>query len=96
MISLRNFGTKFPFKLGMMWYPGKVHSHPDLTLRRFWAAYQISGRNFFQVGDDVTTRDFKTFPLRVICFKILFYISLYVVSRILFKKNEFGKLLSLS
>ncbi|MFS7888336.1 hypothetical protein Hanom_Chr00s000001g01593771 [Helianthus anomalus] len=45
-----------------MWYPRKIHSHPDLTLRRFWIAYQISGRNFFQVGDDVTTRDFKTFP----------------------------------
>ncbi|MFS8034293.1 hypothetical protein Hanom_Chr17g01579471 [Helianthus anomalus] len=48
-----NFGTKFPFKLGMMWHPRE--------LRHFWSTYQISGRNFFQVRDDVTTRDFKSF-----------------------------------
>ncbi|MFS7952709.1 hypothetical protein Hanom_Chr07g00610111 [Helianthus anomalus] len=66
-MSLENFGTKFPFKLGMMWYPRKIHSHPDLTSRHFWTTYQISGRNFFQVGDDVTTLDFKSFQLRITC-----------------------------
>ncbi|MFS8003362.1 hypothetical protein Hanom_Chr13g01213111 [Helianthus anomalus] len=55
-----------------LWYPRKIHSHPDLTPRRFWITYQISGRNFFQVGDDVTTRDFKAFPLRTTCFTTLF------------------------
>ncbi|KAF5798935.1 hypothetical protein HanXRQr2_Chr07g0298811 [Helianthus annuus] len=44
-----------------MWYPAKIHSHPDLTLCRFWTTYQISGRNFFQVGDDVTTRNSKVY-----------------------------------
>ncbi|MFS7978502.1 hypothetical protein Hanom_Chr10g00916251 [Helianthus anomalus] len=58
-MSLANFRTKFPFKLGMMWYLGKIHSHLDLTPYCFRIAYQISGRNFFQVRDDVTTRDFK-------------------------------------
>ncbi|MFS7910979.1 hypothetical protein Hanom_Chr02g00112561 [Helianthus anomalus] len=60
-MSLANFGTKFPFKLGTMWYPRKNHSHRhlDLTPRHFRFAYQISGRNFFQVGDDVTTRTLK-------------------------------------
>ncbi|MFS7995624.1 hypothetical protein Hanom_Chr12g01120101 [Helianthus anomalus] len=43
LMSLANFGTKFPFKLGMMWYPRKIHSQPDLTPHHFWIAYQISG-----------------------------------------------------
>ncbi|MFS7966459.1 hypothetical protein Hanom_Chr09g00773981 [Helianthus anomalus] len=61
LISSTNFGTKFPFKLGMMWYPRRIHSHPELTscIVQFLIACQISGRNFFQVGDDVTTQTFK-------------------------------------
>ncbi|MFS7906219.1 hypothetical protein Hanom_Chr01g00056721 [Helianthus anomalus] len=63
-MQLVNFGTKFPFKLGMMWHPRKTHSHLDLSTLTylsyhfsfFETAYQISGRNFFQVGDDVKTR----------------------------------------
>ncbi|MFS7978576.1 hypothetical protein Hanom_Chr10g00917071 [Helianthus anomalus] len=46
----------------MMWYPRKIHSHLDMSLHSLHyskTAYQISGRNFFQVGDDVTTRTFK-------------------------------------
>ncbi|MFS7994475.1 hypothetical protein Hanom_Chr12g01106501 [Helianthus anomalus] len=58
-MSLANFGTKFPFKLGMMWHPRKIHSHPELSPHYFWITYQISGRNFVQVGDDVTTRTSK-------------------------------------
>ncbi|MFS7951475.1 hypothetical protein Hanom_Chr07g00595571 [Helianthus anomalus] len=54
-----NFRMKFPFKLGMMWYSGKIHSHSDTSLHFYETAYQISGRNFFQVGDDVTTRTCK-------------------------------------
>ncbi|MFS7916849.1 hypothetical protein Hanom_Chr03g00182191 [Helianthus anomalus] len=46
----------------MMRYPRKMHSHPELTSHCLWTAYQISGRNFFQVGDDVTTRLSKVFP----------------------------------
>ncbi|MFS7912707.1 hypothetical protein Hanom_Chr02g00133071 [Helianthus anomalus] len=61
LISLTNFGTKFPFKLGMMWCPRRIHSHPELTsyIVPFSIACQISGQNFFQVGDDVTTRTSK-------------------------------------
>ncbi|MFS7994382.1 hypothetical protein Hanom_Chr12g01105291 [Helianthus anomalus] len=45
----------------MMWHPRKIHSHLDLSLHSSEIAYQISGRNFFQVGDDVTTRISKPF-----------------------------------
>ncbi|MFS7911143.1 hypothetical protein Hanom_Chr02g00114561 [Helianthus anomalus] len=38
-----------------MWHPRKNHSHPDLSLHSSMTTTQISGRNFFQVGDDVTT-----------------------------------------
>ncbi|MFS8004352.1 hypothetical protein Hanom_Chr13g01224751 [Helianthus anomalus] len=60
----------------MMWYPRKIHSHPDLDLssRWFWDTCQISGRNFFQVGDDVTTRKFKS----LLCVLIHCY-TLYLV-----------------
>ncbi|MFS7995915.1 hypothetical protein Hanom_Chr12g01123721 [Helianthus anomalus] len=64
LISLANFRTKFLFKLGMMWHPRKIHSHFDLliliSLHHSKTAYQISGRNFFQVGDDVTTCIFES------------------------------------
>ncbi|MFS8004317.1 hypothetical protein Hanom_Chr13g01224361 [Helianthus anomalus] len=45
----------------MMWYPWKIHSHPELTscILPFWIICQISGQNFFQGGDDVTTRTSK-------------------------------------
>ncbi|MFS7977889.1 hypothetical protein Hanom_Chr10g00909271 [Helianthus anomalus] len=59
-----------------MWHSGKIHSSPDLTLSRFRSTYQISGRNFFQVGDDVTTRVFTglslTRYLLQFCFRNLF------------------------
>ncbi|MFS7992767.1 hypothetical protein Hanom_Chr12g01086191 [Helianthus anomalus] len=51
-----------------MWHPRRIHSHPDLSLHFFEIAYQISGRNFFQVGDDVTTRNFqKSFIVVTLC-----------------------------
>ncbi|MFS7967986.1 hypothetical protein Hanom_Chr09g00792231 [Helianthus anomalus] len=64
-----------------MWHPRKIHSHPDLTPRHSWITYQISGQNFFQVGDDVTTRNFKVFPLRITCFTNLF--SQFILSCIM-------------
>ncbi|MFS7984950.1 hypothetical protein Hanom_Chr11g00992681 [Helianthus anomalus] len=48
----------------MMWHARKIHSHPNLSLHFLETAYQILGRNFFQVGDDVTTRILE--PLRCI------------------------------
>ncbi|MFS7977735.1 hypothetical protein Hanom_Chr10g00907511 [Helianthus anomalus] len=39
-----------------MWPPRKIRNHLKLPLHFPVIAYQISGRNFFQVGDDVTTR----------------------------------------
>ncbi|MFS7997618.1 hypothetical protein Hanom_Chr12g01143901 [Helianthus anomalus] len=51
-----------------LWHMGKIHSHPNLTLRHLRGTYQISGRNFFQVGDDVTTQTFKVFLRHVTCF----------------------------
>ncbi|MFS8006252.1 hypothetical protein Hanom_Chr14g01247021 [Helianthus anomalus] len=46
-----------------MCHSGKIHNHPKLSLLFAETTYQISGRNFFQVGDDVTTRNFKSlFP----------------------------------
>ncbi|MFS7997360.1 hypothetical protein Hanom_Chr12g01140871 [Helianthus anomalus] len=54
--------------MGMMWHLGKIHIHPDLTpccIQIFGIAYQIWGRNFFQVGDDVTIRACKVFPRHV-------------------------------
>ncbi|MFS8021477.1 hypothetical protein Hanom_Chr16g01427811 [Helianthus anomalus] len=50
---------KYLFKLGMMWHPRKTDNNLDLSLHPFVLSCQISGRNFFQVGDDVTTRTFK-------------------------------------
>uniref|UniRef100_A0A251SB74 Uncharacterized protein n=1 Tax=Helianthus annuus TaxID=4232 RepID=A0A251SB74_HELAN len=38
-----------------------------------WVANQISGRNFFQVGDDVTTRAFKV--SNVLSYDIYFSLS---------------------
>ncbi|MFS7919043.1 hypothetical protein Hanom_Chr03g00208271 [Helianthus anomalus] len=58
-MQLVNFGEKFPFKLGMMWYPRETHSHLNLSSHFSVTAYQISERNFFQVEDDVTTRNFR-------------------------------------
>ncbi|MFS7911859.1 hypothetical protein Hanom_Chr02g00123061 [Helianthus anomalus] len=56
LMQLVNSGTKFPLKLGMLWHSRKTHSDPDLSHHFSELACQISGRNFFQVGDDVTTR----------------------------------------
>ncbi|MFS7939564.1 hypothetical protein Hanom_Chr05g00453261 [Helianthus anomalus] len=50
------FRDEIPFNLGMMWYLRKTHSHLNLSSRSSVTAYQISGRNFFQLGDDMTTR----------------------------------------
>ncbi|MFS7978577.1 hypothetical protein Hanom_Chr10g00917081 [Helianthus anomalus] len=61
-MQLGEFRDEIPFKLGMMWHQRKIHSHLDMSLHSLHyskTAYQISGRNFFQVGDDVTTRTFK-------------------------------------
>ncbi|MFS8023850.1 hypothetical protein Hanom_Chr16g01456351 [Helianthus anomalus] len=55
-MRLMNFGTKFPFKLGMMWDPTETHSYLDLPLHFSNIAYKILGQNFFKVGDDVTNR----------------------------------------
>ncbi|MFS7946511.1 hypothetical protein Hanom_Chr06g00537121 [Helianthus anomalus] len=55
-----------------MWYPQKIHSHPELTSCGFGFAYQISGQNFFQVRDDVTTQDFKSVQSCISCVTILF------------------------
>ncbi|MFS8005513.1 hypothetical protein Hanom_Chr13g01238211 [Helianthus anomalus] len=49
----------------------EIHSHPSLSFHFRETAYQISERNFFQVGDDVTTRDFEIFPIRITYFAIL-------------------------
>ncbi|MFS7929267.1 hypothetical protein Hanom_Chr04g00330501 [Helianthus anomalus] len=46
------------FRRGL-WYPLKIHSHADLSPHYVWVTYQISGINFFQVSDDVTTRTSK-------------------------------------
>ncbi|MFS7997318.1 hypothetical protein Hanom_Chr12g01140311 [Helianthus anomalus] len=64
--------------------PEEILSHPSLSLHFLETAYQISGRNFFQVGDDVTTRDFKAFALRTTCFTILFlqFILRYILCMI--------------
>ncbi|KAJ0480415.1 hypothetical protein HanIR_Chr13g0631451 [Helianthus annuus] len=43
----------------MMWYPRKIRTSLNLSLHSSVLTCQISGRNFFQVGDDVTTRTFK-------------------------------------
>ncbi|MFS8024452.1 hypothetical protein Hanom_Chr16g01463391 [Helianthus anomalus] len=43
----------------LLWHPRKIHSHSDLTPYCFWVTYQISGRNFFQLGDDVTSRIYE-------------------------------------
>ncbi|KAJ0513230.1 hypothetical protein HanHA300_Chr10g0355181 [Helianthus annuus] len=60
LTQLVNFGTKFPFKLGMMWHPQKIDSHHlNSLLHSPTITWQISGRNFFQVGDDVTTCIFR-------------------------------------
>ncbi|MFS7913399.1 hypothetical protein Hanom_Chr02g00141371 [Helianthus anomalus] len=40
----------------MMWHLRKICSNLDLSLRFSVSACQISGRNFFHVGDDVTTQ----------------------------------------
>ncbi|KAJ0434948.1 hypothetical protein HanIR_Chr17g0887741 [Helianthus annuus] len=78
-MQLVNFGTKFPFKLGMMWRPGKIHSHPDLAHYRVRSIYQISGRNFFQVGDDVTNQYFKVLSNTLLVFTTVFYNSLHCI-----------------
>ncbi|MFS8025017.1 hypothetical protein Hanom_Chr16g01470071 [Helianthus anomalus] len=55
-----NFGTKFHFKLGMMWHLRKIRSHLDFfSPHSSGIAHQISGRNFFQVRNDLTTRTLK-------------------------------------
>ncbi|MFS7947988.1 hypothetical protein Hanom_Chr06g00554631 [Helianthus anomalus] len=43
----------------MMWHPRKIRYHLKPSLLFTETVYQISGRNFFQVGDDVTTRNYK-------------------------------------
>ncbi|MFS7988644.1 hypothetical protein Hanom_Chr11g01037331 [Helianthus anomalus] len=43
----------------MMWHLGKICNNLDVSLHFFVLACQIPGRNFFQVGDDVTTRTFR-------------------------------------
>ncbi|MFS7900430.1 hypothetical protein Hanom_Chr00s113042g01808431 [Helianthus anomalus] len=43
----------------MMWHLGKTYNNPDFSIHSFVLTCQISGRNFFQVGDDVTTQIFK-------------------------------------
>ncbi|KAF5789963.1 hypothetical protein HanXRQr2_Chr09g0377461 [Helianthus annuus] len=53
------FRGEISFKLGMMWHPGKICINFDLSLHCTMLTRQISGRNFFQVGDDVTTRTFE-------------------------------------
>ncbi|MFS7946084.1 hypothetical protein Hanom_Chr06g00531871 [Helianthus anomalus] len=52
------FRGKISFKLGMMWHPtdlAVIWMLKFLSLHSSVLTYQISGRNFFQVGDDVTT-----------------------------------------
>ncbi|MFS8021060.1 hypothetical protein Hanom_Chr16g01423011 [Helianthus anomalus] len=55
----------------MMWHSRKIHSHLDLliliSLHSSDTAYQISGRNLFQVGDDVTTHIFKSLSSISLC-----------------------------
>ncbi|KAF5805254.1 hypothetical protein HanRHA438_Chr05g0216691 [Helianthus annuus] len=38
----------------MMWHLGKICHNLDFSLHSSVLTCQISGRNFFQVGDDVT------------------------------------------
>ncbi|MFS7953574.1 hypothetical protein Hanom_Chr07g00620331 [Helianthus anomalus] len=51
-----------------MWHLRKIRNNLDFSLHPFVLTRQILGRNFFQVGDDVTTRVFKVFPRRITCF----------------------------
>ncbi|MFS7890276.1 hypothetical protein Hanom_Chr00s000020g01616811 [Helianthus anomalus] len=66
-----------------MWYPGKTHSHPDLLITSFLSLtiYLISGRNFFQVGDDVTNRVLQFLYA-------LLYCAVYVFDMCIVKVNE--------
>ncbi|KAJ0589059.1 hypothetical protein HanIR_Chr04g0181781 [Helianthus annuus] len=61
LISLVNFRTKFLSSWGGCDTPGKPANditYLALTYLAFSvSAYQISGRNFFLVGDTVTTRN---------------------------------------
>ncbi|KAJ0826942.1 hypothetical protein HanRHA438_Chr17g0820071 [Helianthus annuus] len=61
----------------------------------FWIAYQISGRNFFQVGDNVTTRITKVnttrIPQSLACTSVVAYLSralLNVFVCIVFSRNQ--------
>ncbi|MFS7942167.1 hypothetical protein Hanom_Chr06g00485081 [Helianthus anomalus] len=45
--------------LDLMWHLRKTYSTLDLPLHPSMLTCQISGRNFFQVGDDVTIRTSK-------------------------------------
>ncbi|MFS7934203.1 hypothetical protein Hanom_Chr05g00388821 [Helianthus anomalus] len=50
----------------MMWHLSKICSNLDFSLHYSVLTWQISGRNFFQVGDDVTILDLKGFSLVLI------------------------------
>ncbi|MFS7958721.1 hypothetical protein Hanom_Chr08g00682071 [Helianthus anomalus] len=46
-------------KSSTMWHLSKIRNNLDFSLHSSGVTCQISGQNFFQVGDDVTTRTFK-------------------------------------
>ncbi|MFS7929178.1 hypothetical protein Hanom_Chr04g00329431 [Helianthus anomalus] len=55
----------------MMWQLRIIRNNLDLSLHSSVLICQISGRNFFQVGDDVTT---QTFKISVVSLVIIIYL----------------------
>ncbi|MFS7939020.1 hypothetical protein Hanom_Chr05g00446751 [Helianthus anomalus] len=62
MMPSKGLSVSKPSMTEALWYLRKIHCHLNLLFHFFETAYQISGRNFFQLGDDVTTCNFRLLP----------------------------------